>query len=112
MSSLKSKIVFALVLSGLLSTVGWYEVRLNQAKKNFKTELQIKERYIEKILEDAVKMEKEILAYRFDRSRPFQHDLNSEEFLEVMADYLSKDGRCVVKIHKIDWSTWAEKYGG
>jgi len=34
----------------------------------------------------------------------------TQEFLDIMADYLARDGRCEGVINKIDWSTWAEKY--
>ena len=111
MSSSKIKtIISCLVSASLLSLVGWYEIRLARVEENFKIELRTKERYIDKIIEDAAKMEREIAKHRFYRSRPLQDDMNSEEFLEVLADYLARDGRCEVKIHKIDWSTWAENH--
>jgi len=108
------KVVLCLASASLLLIVGWYEIRLERVEENFKTKLQTKERYIDKIIEDAAKMEQEIVKHRFYRSRPLQDDMNTEEFLEVMADYLAKDGRCRVRIERniIDWSTWAEKYGG
>ena len=113
MSSSRIKnIISCLALASLLSIVGWYEIRLSRAEENFKTELQIKENYIDQVLADAVEMEKEIQTHRLKRSLPWQDDMNLEEFLEVLTDYLAKDGRCEVKIHKIDWSTWAENYGG
>ena len=111
MSSSKIKtIISCLVLASLLLIVGWYEIRLGQIEENFKTELRMKNKYIDKVLADAVEMEKEIQTHKLNRSRPLQDDMNSEEFLKVLADYLARDGRCVVRIEKIDWSTWAENH--
>ena len=103
-------IIYLFVILILMGIVGRYEYRYAQQQARHEQVIGSYEHRIDKIIEDAAGMEKKILAYRFDRSLPFQHDLNTEEFLQVMADYLTKDGRCKVMIHRIDWSSWASQY--
>ena len=93
-----------------MGIVGRYEYRYAQQDARHEQLIDSYERRLDQVIEDAAGMEKKILTYRFDRSRPFQHDLNTEEFLKIMADYLARDGRCKVVIHRVDWSTWAENY--
>ena len=95
-------IICLTILLLIMGIVGRYEYRYAQQQARHEQVVGSYERRLDSMIEDTAVMENKILAYRFDRSRPFQHDLNTEEFLKVMADYLAKDGRCKVVINKAD----------
>ena len=103
-------IICIIILLLIMGIVGRYEYRYAQQQARHEQVIKSYERRLDRAIEDAAGMEKKILSYRFDRSLPFQHDLSTDEFLKVMADYLTKDGRCKVVINKIDWSSWASQY--
>ena len=103
-------IICITILLLIMGIVGRYEYRYAQQDARHEQLIGSYERRLDRVVEDAAGMEKAIAYHRLHRSRPFQHDLNTEEFLKIMADYLARDGRCKVVINKIDWSTWAEKY--
>ena len=100
-------IAWFLVIIILFGIVGAREAHHARKMDAIKGEYEYR---LDMIIGDAARMEAEIEAHKFHRSRPYQDDMNSEEFLEVMANYLARDGRCEVVINKIDWSTWAEAY--
>ncbi len=64
---------------------------------------------LDRAVADAASMERDLEIYRMEIARQSHRtDMPTAEFLSVMADYLSRDGRCQVIIEKIDWSTWEE----
>ena len=103
-------IICLLTILLIIGVVGRYEYRYTQQQTRHEQIVNIYESRLDMVIEDAAEMEKAIAYHRLHRSRPYQDDMNSEEFLEVMADYLARDGRCEVVINKIDWSTWAENH--
>ncbi len=66
---------------------------------------------LDRAIADAAAMEKDVEIYRMELARQsHRSDMPTSEFLSVMADYLSRDGRCQVVIEKIDWSSWQEAH--
>ncbi len=64
---------------------------------------------LDRAVADAAAMERDVDIYRMELARQSHRtDMPTAEFLEIMADYLSRDGRCQVVIEKVDWSTWEE----
>ena len=107
---MRNTIIWTAILLIPLAIVGGMEKRYQSLDQELAATVQHYERWLDTVIQDAADMEREIAKHRFYRSRPLQDDMNSEEFLEVMADYLARDGRCKVVINKIDWSSWAENY--
>ena len=107
---MKQTIIWTLLLILPLAIVGGMEKRYRALDQELAATVQSYESRLDSVIEDAAGMEKAIAYHRLHRSRPYQDDMNSEEFLEVMADYLARDGRCEVVIEKVDWSTWVEAY--
>ena len=95
-------IIAVILILLLMGIVGRYEYRYAQQQARHEQVIKSYERRLDRVIEDAAGMEKKILAYRFDRSLPFQHDMSKDEFLKIMADYLARDGRCKVVINKVD----------
>ena len=95
-----------------LAIVGGMERRYQALDAELDATVQRYERFLDSVIQDAADMEREIAEHRFYRSRPLQDDMTTDEFLEIMADYLAKDGRCRVRIERniIDWSTWRDVY--
>ena len=100
-------IAWFFVIIILLGIVGTREAHHARKMDAIKGEYEYR---LDSVIEDAAEMEAEIEAHKFHRSRPYQDDMNTNEFLEVMADYLSRDGRCEVVIERVDWSTWGDRY--
>ena len=103
-------LIWTAILLVPLAIVGGMEKRYRALDQELAATVHHYERWLDTVIQDAADMEREIAEHRFHRSRPLQDDMNSEEFLEVMADYLARDGRCKVVINRVDWSTWAEAY--
>ena len=107
---MKPLIIWTAILILPLAIVGGMERRYQALDAELAATVQLYESRLDMVIEDAAGMEAEIEAHKFHRSRPFQDDMNSEEFLKVLTDYLARDGRCKVVIHRVDWSTWVEAY--
>ena len=109
---MRNTIICTLFLLLTLGIVGGMERRYQALDQELDATIQRYERFLDSVIQDAADMEREIAEHRFYRSRPLQDDMNTEEFLEVLADYLAKDGRCRVRIehNSIDWSTWMDAY--
>ena len=103
-------IICLLTILLIIGVVGRYEYRYAQQQTRHEQIVNIYESRLDMVIEAAAGMEAEIEAHKFHRSRPYQDDMNSGEFLEVLADYLARDGRCKVVIERVDWSTWQEAY--
>ncbi len=64
---------------------------------------------LDRAVADAAAMERDVEIYRMELARQSHRtDMPTSEFLSIVADYLSRDGRCEVVIEKIDWSSWEE----
>ena len=103
-------IICIAILLLIMGIVGRYEYQYAQQQARHEQVVKSYERHLDRVIEDAAEMEKAIAYHRLHRSRPYQDDMNTEEFLKVLADYLARDGRCEVVIHRVDWSTWADRY--
>ncbi len=73
-----------------LAIVGGMEKRYRALDQELAATVQHYERWLDTVIQDAADMEAEIEAHKFHRSRPYQDDMNSGEFLEVLADYLAR----------------------
>lgn len=95
-------------LSVILFMLVWVSYKEARFEERLKENNKYYEHRLDSVISDAADMEREIEQHKLHRSRPFQDDMNSQEFLKILADYLAQDGRCEVKIHKVDWSTWTK----
>ena len=71
------------------------------------------DRQIDQMVMDNYIISKEVLEYKAALAmKDFKANMPAEEFMEIMADYLARDGRCEVEFHThaIDWSDWSETY--
>lgn len=91
----------------LMGIVGARELKYRQLDQEMTQTVERYEHWIDAVISDTAKMERDLKIYRMELARrSYREDMPAKEFLQIMADYLSKDGRCEVVVKTVDWSTW------
>lgn len=109
---MKQSIPWILIIILLLGIVGGLERKHQILETDLNKTIKQYEFRIDNLINDAAELETQLQKSYLHRSIPFQDDLNKDEFIQLLIDYMAADGRCEVVIEKLDWSTWADYYGG
>lgn len=103
---MKQTILWTITILILLTIITTMETQYQKLNQNYQ---EVKFR-LDSTIKDATNLESNLTNCQLNRSMPFQDDMNSEEFLNLLIEHLSSGGRCNVVVEKVDWSSWAERY--
>ena len=110
---MRESIIWIMLLLLPLAIVGGMERRYQALDAELAETVHRYERFLGSVIQDAAEMERELAIHKAEIARnSYRRDMPTQEFLDIMADYLAKDGRCEVVVERVDWSTWDSIYYG